>query len=92
MTDKPLTDKAFVMLTQDDCPNCERLKKMLAGPLKGQFDAQIQTVHRQSAPEQFDQLTAQYNLRSVPALIRVADGMQVRDAGSLGEVKAFLAG
>lgn len=83
-------DRPFVLLTQDDCPNCERLKRMLAGPLKGQFDDQIETVHRQRQPEGFDRWVSHYDLRSVPALIRLADGAQVRETGGLGEVKGFL--
>lgn len=85
-----MPERPFVLLTQDACPGCERLKKMLAGPLKGQFDEKIEVVHRQSDPAHFEALTAQFGVRSAPALIRRADGEQVRDAGSLGEVKAFL--
>lgn len=85
-----LSGRPFVMLTQDACPGCERLKKMLAGPLKGQFGSQIEVVHRQSDPETFEALSTQYGVRSVPALIRLSDQAQVRDPGSLGEVKAFL--
>lgn len=80
----------FILLTQDQCPNCERLKKMLAGPLKGQFDAQIQTLHRQSAPTDFEAVTGQYGVQSVPALIHRESGAVLRDTGGLGEVKAFL--
>ena len=65
---------------------------MLAGPLRGQFDRQIEVIHRQSAQERFDALSAQFGVRSVPALLRVADGSGVRDVGSLGAVKAFLQG
>lgn len=90
MTERSSTARPFLLLTQDACPGCERLKKMLAGPLKGDFDAQIEVVHRQSAPERFGALTEQFGVRSVPALIRRADGEQVRDAGSLGDVRAFL--
>lgn len=85
-----MTDKPFVLLTQDNCPNCDRLKKMLAGPLKSQFHDQIEVIHRQMMPEWFEELTAQHGVRSTPALIRVTDGAQVRDPGSLGEVKGFL--
>lgn len=85
-----MTERPFLLLTQNDCPNCERLKKMLAGPLKGQFDSQIEQVHRQSEPEQFAMLAERFGVRSVPALIRRADGTQPRDSGSLGEVKGFL--
>lgn len=85
-----MTDhKPFTLLTQDNCPNCDRLKLMLRGPLKGQFDSQIQTVHRQSQPEAFEALTAQHHIQSVPALID-AEGRVMVNLGGLGEVKAFL--
>lgn len=82
--------KPFLLLTQDACPNCERLKKMLAGPLRGQFDEQIEMVHRESEPERFIALAEQFELRSVPVLIRRVDGLQLKNHGSLGEVKGFL--
>lgn len=85
-----MTDKPFLLLTQDNCPNCERLKKMLAGPLKGAFDDQIELVHRQSQPEEFGQWVTRYDLQSVPALIRLSDDVRMRDTGGLGEVKGFL--
>ena len=80
----------FLLLTQDACPGCERLKRMLAGPLRGTFDGRIRAVHRQSDPEAFAALTAQYGVQSVPALIRVSDGEQARNVDGLGEVRAFL--
>lgn len=83
--------KPFILLTQDNCPNCDRFKLMLKGPLKGQFDDQIQTVHRQSHPEQFEALTSQHHIQSVPALID-GRGRVLLNLGGLGEVKAFLQG
>jgi len=80
-----MSDRPFLLLTQGACPGCERLKKMLAGPLRGQFDSHIEVIHRQSAQERFDAL-------SVPALIRVSDGTRAHDPGSLGAVRAFLQG
>ncbi len=85
-----MTDRPFLLLTQDHCSSCERLKKMLAGPLRGQFDDQIEVVHRQTRSAAFEQLATQYSLRSVPALIRRADGAQLRETGGLGLVKEFL--
>lgn len=79
----------FTLLTQDECPNCERLKLMLKGPLKGQFDDQIRTVHRQSQPEEFEALTKQHSIQSVPALID-SQGRVLVKLGGLGEVRAFL--
>lgn len=38
-----------VLLTQDHCPNCERLGALLAKLLKGQFDAQIEVCTARSS-------------------------------------------
>ena len=84
-----MTERPFVLLTQDDCPSCERLKKMLAGPLKGQFDGQIEVVHRQHHPEAFSWWAQQHRIQSVPALLR-RDGEVMRGTGGLGEVRGFL--
>ena len=86
-----LTDQTrFVLLTQDNCPNCERLKLMLARPLKGQFDSQIVTVHREQNATEFGALTEQYGVQSTPALIDRERGEVLRNTGGLGEVKNFL--
>ena len=79
----------YLLLTQDSCPNCETLKRMIAGPLKGRYDAQIERVHRESDPERFKELTEQYGVQAAPALIRRSDGTRLTRLG-IGEVRAFL--
>lgn len=90
MTDSQTPMPPFVLLTQDDCPNCERLKLMLEKPLKGQFDAQIEVLHRQRHPEAFAALTESSGVRSTPALIHRASGKVLLNTGGLGEVRSFL--
>ncbi|GGR35974.1 glutaredoxin family protein [Deinococcus ruber] len=80
----------FALLTQDDCPQCTRLKRMLEQPLRGRFTDQIQVVHRQEHPGAFSELTAQHGIRSTPALLHLASGRLLTETGSLGEVSAFL--
>ncbi|GGM16807.1 thioredoxin [Deinococcus aerophilus] len=80
----------FVLLTQDHCPSCERLKLMLARPLKGQFDAQIEVVHRQQQPRAFAALTESSGVRSTPALIHRSTGRVLLNTGGLGQVRGFL--
>lgn len=82
--------KRFVMMTQDNCPNCERLKLMLEKPLKGQFSEQIETVHRREQPDRFEALVGEYHLQVTPALIDLQTGKALLNTGGLGEVKAFL--
>ncbi|MCP2014695.1 glutaredoxin [Deinococcus sp. HSC-46F16] len=85
-----MTDQPFVLLTQDHCPQCERLKRMLAGPLRGQFSGQIEIVHRQQHPEEFEHLTREHGLRSTPALIHRPSGQVLPGPTGLGEVQRFL--
>lgn len=84
-----MTERPFVLLTQDDCPNCERIKKMLAGPLKGAFAEQIEVVHRQHSTERFAALAQAHQIQSVPALIH-ANGAVLLNTSGLGEVQRFL--
>lgn len=86
-----MTDRPFLLLTQDDCPNCERLKKMLAGPLKGAFDEQIEVVHRQSNPERFSELAQTHQVQSLPVLVHHSGAVLLNTSG-LGEVQRFLLG
>ena len=87
---EPLT-RPFVLLTQNDCPNCERLKMMLAKPLRGQFDDQILTVHRQHDADEFTALTAAHHIQTTPALLHLPSGRVLLNTGGLGEVQRFLA-
>lgn len=82
--------KRFALLTQDNCPNCERLKLMLAQPLRGQFDAHIDVLHRSGHPEEFMALAREYRVQATPALIDRQFGRTLTQTGSLGEVRAFL--
>nr|WP_255639453.1 thioredoxin [Deinococcus betulae] len=63
---------------------------MLALPLRGAFDDQIEVVHRQEQPEQFETLAETYHLSRTPALLHRPSGKLLLDTGGLGAVKAFL--
>lgn len=82
-------EQPFVLLTQADCPNCVRLERMLAGPLKNAYSDSIRVVHRDLNAEEFAQLTAQHGIQTTPALIHIS-GAALLNTGGLGEVKAFL--
>lgn len=85
-----MTERPFALLTQDDCPSCERLKRMLAGPLRGAFTDRIELIHRQSVPDIFAQLVQAHGVQSVPALIHRPSGAVLRRTDGLGEVRQFL--
>ncbi|GAA5504401.1 thioredoxin fold domain-containing protein [Deinococcus antarcticus] len=84
-----MTEHPFVLLTQNDCPNCERLKKMLSGPLRNAYQGSIRVVHREEQAEEFTTLADLHGIQSVPTLIH-ATGAVLRNTGGLGEVKLFL--
>lgn len=79
-----------MLLTQDHCPQCERLERMLAGPLKGQFTARIAVVHRQQHPDEFAALARRYGVRTTPALVHRSSGQTLPGSAGLGEVAGFL--
>ncbi|WP_205747040.1 thioredoxin [Deinococcus sp. KSM4-11] len=86
-----MTDAApYILLTQEACAECERLKRLLAGPLKGHYGDRITVIHRQEQPEAFAHLAEQYELRAAPALLHVASGRTQRGKFGLGEVRRFL--
>lgn len=92
MTELASESRPFVMLTQNDCPQCERLKLMLEKPLRGQFGPQIRAVHREEQAEEFSTLVQQHGIQTTPALLHVASGRVLLNTGGLGEVKSFLTG
>ncbi|MDR6217667.1 thioredoxin [Deinococcus soli (ex Cha et al. 2016)] len=86
-----MTDpRPFVLFTQDQCPQCETLKRMLTLPLRGAFDDQIEVLHRQQNPDAFTALADAHGLARTPALLHRPSGKLLLDTGSLGAVKAFL--
>ena len=80
----------FLLLTQDACPDCDRLKQMLARPLKGRYDGRIEVVHRTMQPEVFAEQVARHHLRRAPALIHPGSGALLTDTRALSEVIGFL--
>lgn len=80
----------FIILSQDDCPRCERLRAMLAGPLRGRYDGDVTVVHRQSQPDTFQNLAERYGVKTTPAVVHLPSGEVLLDTGSLGAVDTFL--
>lgn len=82
--------RPFVLLTQEGCPQCERLERMLAGPLQGKFSERIAVVHRQQHPAEFERLARAHGIRTTPALIHRPSGEVMTPPAGLGEVSRFL--
>lgn len=85
-----MTERPFVLLTQPHCPQCERLERLLSGPLRGQYAEQIEIVHRGERPDDFTRLAEAHGLRSTPALVHRASGEVLVGTPGLGEVQRFL--
>lgn len=80
----------YKMLTQDNCPNCAKLKMMLEKPLKGKFDSVIEVVHRQENPEAFLAAVKENQVSSVPVIIDTETNEVLRDFSSGVKISAFL--
>ncbi|MBZ9712089.1 thioredoxin [Deinococcus multiflagellatus] len=83
-------ERPFVLFTQAQCPACEVLARMLALPLRGAFGDQIEVLHRQERPVDFEALAGRHGLARTPALLHRPSGELLLETGSLGTVKAFL--
>ena len=79
-----------ILLTQDACPECDRLKLMLKGPLKGRYDGRIQILNRQDQPEAWARVAEASGVQKTPALI--AGERVLLRTESLHEVRTFLEG
>jgi glutaredoxin len=61
-------DKA-ILLTKDQCPYCDQLKKFLSLALNNKYEDVIIMVHQQREPELFQQYVAQFQITETPSLI-----------------------
>lgn len=75
------------ILTQDQCPKCENLKKYLELGLKGKYNDQIEFIHRQSNPQRFNELVEKYQVQSTPVMIK---GEEILRDTNPSKVNAFL--
>jgi glutaredoxin len=82
--------KDYILLSKDNCPQCENLKKMLAKPMKGKFDDVIQVVHKETNPEEFDRYAKEYNIQSTPAIISLKTDTTLNRFDSGPRIAAFL--
>lgn len=80
----------FIMLTQDNCNRCERLKLLLKKPLKGEFDEVIITVHRQDNPDEFLASVRKYQVGSTPVLINTETSEVMTNFDNGLQVRRFL--
>lgn len=80
----------FLLLTQDNCPRCERLQRMLEQPLRGKYASLITVIHRQRSPHVFAAFAHKYALKSTPVIIDLKCSRVLSKVESLEGVRMFL--
>jgi glutaredoxin-like protein NrdH len=58
-----------IILTKDQCPNCQNLKMFLKMALRDQYKDHLREVHQTLHAEEFAALVKQHNIMATPALI-----------------------
>lgn len=59
----------IIILTQNNCPNCEKLKMFLKFGLRGKYDQYIKEVSKYETPELFNELVTKTEVSSTPAIV-----------------------
>jgi glutaredoxin-like protein NrdH len=62
-----------IILTKDQCPNCQNLKMFLKMALKDQYQGHLREVHQTHQADEFNHLVTQFQIMSTPALIYQED-------------------
>ncbi len=57
------------LLTKNDCTQCAQLKMFLKFGLNNKYESDIIIVNKEDNVEQFDKLTAEYGILTLPAMI-----------------------
>jgi glutaredoxin len=65
--------KQAIILTKDQCPNCQNLKMFLKMALRDRYQDQLREVHQTLQAEEFASLVNQHNIMATPALIYEED-------------------
>lgn len=58
-----------IILTKDQCPNCQNLKMFLKMALRDQYKDHLREVHQTNQAEEFAALVKKHNIMSTPAII-----------------------
>ena len=58
-----------IILTKDNCPNCQNLKMFLKMALRDQYKEHLREVHQTHQAEEFNQLVNAHQVMSTPAII-----------------------
>lgn len=58
-----------IILTKDNCPNCQNLKMFLKMALRDQYKENLREVHQVHQAEEFTKLVAAHQIMATPAII-----------------------
>lgn len=58
-----------VMITKNDCTQCNKLKMFLQFALNNKYQSDIKIVNKESHTEEYERLTSEYGILTLPALI-----------------------
>lgn len=58
-----------ILLTKDQCPFCDQLKKFLLLALNNRYANVITIVHQQTEPDLFQQYIEKYQITETPTMI-----------------------
>jgi glutaredoxin len=58
-----------IILTKDQCPNCQNLKMFLKMALRDKYKDNLREVHQTSQAEEFASLVKTHTIMSTPAII-----------------------
>lgn len=58
-----------ILLTKNDCPQCQQLKMFLKYGLNNKYEQDIKIVNKETDTLEFNELTSKYGILSLPAFI-----------------------
>ncbi|WP_025725529.1 glutaredoxin family protein [Acholeplasma granularum] len=60
---------SVILLTKNDCTQCAQLKMFLKFGLNNKYESDIKIINKEDNQEEFDKLTAEYGILTLPAMI-----------------------
>ncbi|CCV63756.1 putative glutaredoxin-like protein NrdH [Alteracholeplasma palmae J233] len=60
---------SVIMITKDNCPQCNKLKMFLKLALNNKYEKDILIVNRETNTKEYEELTSKYQVLTLPAMI-----------------------
>lgn len=60
---------SVILLTKNDCPQCNQLKMFLKFGLNSKYDNDIKIVNKEADAEEFEKLASKHGILTLPAFI-----------------------